>query len=254
MIRRLKGLYMFFMYVLFALGIGLMLILVVPPMALVSMVGRAAAIRYMEAVQRFCMGFWLLLLRAGGLLATDPPEGRPVEGPSVIVANHPGVFDVLVLIRDVPALSVLVKRSLVRTLPLGPILRMTAYVVAPDPEDVATVKESLDDITGQLRAGRRFMLFPEGRRSPKWGLMRFRPGAFKIAQRAGVPIQPVLIRNDPPFLPREDRWYLPPRRCSRIRLEYLDPIPPPPRGGEAAASRALESRYRELLGISVEPA
>jgi len=244
---------MFFMYVLFAVGIGLMLILLVPPMALVALVERGAATRCMEAAQRLSMGFWLLLLRAGGLLATDPPEGRPMEGPSVIVANHPGVFDVLVLIRDIPALSVMVKRSLVRTLPLGPILRMTGYVLTPDPGDAATVKDSLDDIAAQLHAGRRFMIFPEGRRSPKGGLMRFRPGAFKIAQRTEVPIQPVLIRNDPPFLPREDRWYLPPRICSRIRLEYLDPIPPPPRGGEAAASRALEARYRELLGIGAEP-
>jgi 1-acyl-sn-glycerol-3-phosphate acyltransferase len=164
----------------------------------------------------------------------------------VVVANHPGLFDVLFLIRDVPGLTVLVKTSLARKLPLGPVLRDLDYVLVPDHERVGPL-DTAEEALEKIRKGRKVLLFPEGTRSPKGSLRPFRPGAFKIARMTGVPVQPVLIRNVPPFMPKEDSWYLPPRVTSLLELTFWEPLPPPERGEERAFARRLEQRYREAL-------
>jgi 1-acyl-sn-glycerol-3-phosphate acyltransferase len=247
MIRRLKGLYMALMFLLFGIGIVLEL-LVLPLLSFVALL-RGPDPRRMERAHRVLMKLWLWGMQAGRLLAIAPPVGQPVDGPSVIVANHPGLFDVMVLIRDIPNMSVMVKPSLVRSLPLGPIFRMCGYTLAPKSGSTGNAMGSLLEAERHLKNGRRFLLFPEGTRSPKGALLPFNPGAFWIARRAGAPIQPVVIRNAPPFIPHEYRWYLPPRERSRFVVEFLDPIPPPARGHEAAAAAALTARYREILDL-----
>ena len=243
MIRRLKGLYMAFMFALYAFGILLELLLVLPVLFMLERM-RGSNPGRMEAVHRFLMGIWMWLMRVGGLLVVEPPIGRPVDGPSVIVANHPGLFDVIVLVCEIPNMSVLVKRRLTRTLPVGPILRSCGYVLSPVRAHAGAMLASIKEAVEHLQAGRRFQLFPEGTRSPVGGLRTFRRGAFKIAQMAQVPIQPVFIHNAPPFLSHVDRWYLPPRTASHIQLEFLPPLPTPEKGGEAEATCNLEALYR----------
>jgi 1-acyl-sn-glycerol-3-phosphate acyltransferase len=242
LIRRLKGVYMALMFALFAIGIFLNLALVLPVLFVVRLL-RGSSTTRMEATLRFLLGLWLRLLAMGGLLVVEAPIGRPVDGASVIVANHPGLFDVLVLICEIPNMSLLVKRSLSRSLPVGPIIRASGYVLSPDPSHAGTMLRSFREAVGHLQAGRSFQLFPEGTRSPVGGLRTFQRGAVKMAQLAQVPIQPVFIHNTPPFMPHEDPWYLPNRRASRIRLEFLPPLPPPSCGGEAEVTRSLEALF-----------
>jgi 1-acyl-sn-glycerol-3-phosphate acyltransferase len=53
-----------------------------------------------------------------------------------------------------------------------------------------------------VRTGTSLAVFPEGTRTPTGRLQEFRPGAFKIALRAGVPIVPVTIRGTFKLLPK----------------------------------------------------
>jgi len=58
-----------------------------------------------------------LLAERVRLLKARELKGKPFDGSCVVVSNHPGLFDVLFLIRDVPRMSVMVKQSLARKLP-----------------------------------------------------------------------------------------------------------------------------------------
>src|SRR5438046_9017822 len=53
-----------------------------------------------------------------------------------------------------------------------------------------------------VRGGKSLAVFPEGTRTPNGNLQEFKPGAFKIALRAGVPIVPVTIRGTFKLLPK----------------------------------------------------
>ncbi|MFH1138935.1 MAG: lysophospholipid acyltransferase family protein, partial [Pseudomonadota bacterium] len=208
-IRSAKGAGMFAMFVLFGSGILFTLVCILPPVWTLNRVFGYKPSRY-QKIQRGLFGVWLWLMGALGLLRSAPSSGRPCSGPAVVVGNHPGLFDVLFLIRDIPDLTVLVKNVLARRLPIGPLLRAAGFVLSPDMVHVSPL-ESLGKAMENLRAGYKFQLFPEGTRSPRGGLRPFNAGAFKMASRIKVPLQPVIIRNDPPFLPKGAKWFYPPR-------------------------------------------
>lgn len=245
-IRILKGISMGAMYGGFMAGMLVVLLVMVPANWLLNRL--LAKGRRIEGWVRVGFRSWLRTLGYLGLVRQLPSRGAPYGGPCVIVCNHPGLFDVLFLITEIPRLCVLVKPSLPRVLPLTPILRSLGYVLAPDYAQVDPL-ESARGAMDEIRAGNKLQLFPEGTRSPERGLRPFRPGAFKIARMTGVPVQPVLIRNDPPFLPKEDKWYYPRKETCLVQLEFWQPLPPPLKGQERAMSRELEMRYRKALGI-----
>ena len=246
-IRSAKGAGMFLMFSLFGAGILLALILVYPLVGLLNRFLGPDPSRY-QNIQRFLFRIWLWLMSLLGLLRADPPLGRPCPGPAVVVGNHPGLFDVLFLIRDIPDLTVLVKNTLTRFLPIGPLLQAAGFVLSPDLVRISPL-ESLGKAMDNIRSGYKFQLFPEGTRSPKGGMLHFNAGAFKIASRTKVPLQPVIIRNHPPFLPKGDKWYYPPRETSIIQLDFWEPIPPPQEGREREAARELEQQIRDALGL-----
>ncbi len=244
-VRLAKGMAMGFMFLSFGLGILVFLFGVIPlARALNRLAGDEPRV---ERAARRGFGWWLGFMGVLGLVRSRPARGEMHPGPCVVVANHPGLFDVLFLVRDIPALTVLVKTSLARKLPLGPVLRDLEYVLVPDRDRVSPL-DTAEEALAKIRKGRKVLLFPEGTRSPKGSLRPFRAGAFKIARMTGVPVQPVLIRNVPPFLPKEDPWFLPHRRASCLEIRFWEPLPPPERGEEGAFARRLERRYREALG------
>lgn len=235
------------MFALFFLGILFELFVALPVIWTINRIKGFKPYR-MQWIRRKLVAFWMMGMGILGLLRVDPPLGKPCQGPAVVVCNHPGLFDVMLLIRDIPRLTVLVKYALGRQLPLDSVFKASGYVYSPDMVRVSPL-ESIGAAIENVKAGYKFQLFPEGTRSPKGGLRKFSAGAFRIASRTGVPIQPILIKNDPPFLSKEDKWHLPPRKASRIRLEYWEPLPPPEEGGEREMARQLEERFRRALGL-----
>jgi 1-acyl-sn-glycerol-3-phosphate acyltransferase len=61
---------------------------------------------------------------------------------------------------------------------------------------------SLRRVVEGVRHGKSLAIFPEGTRTPDGRLQALKPGAFKIALRAGVPIVPVTIRGTFKLLPK----------------------------------------------------
>ena len=247
MVRLTKGVLMGVLYGIFFLGILCELFLFLPCIWIINRLLGQQPYR-MQWALRALITLWLWFLRACRLLVSMPSKGKPVEGPCVVVSNHPGRFDVLFLIRDIPRMSVMVKRALAKNLPLGPLFRSAGYVLSPDYEHGSPL-QSLDEATEKIRKGYKFMVFPEATRSPKGSLGRFSAGPFMLAGRSNVPVQPVFIRNQPPFLPKEDKWYFPPFLASTIQLEYWEPLDPPRAGAEREFAKELEARYREALRL-----
>jgi len=249
-LRGMKGLLMLGLFGLFLLGIFFELLITLPVLWVLNRIRGPQHYR-MQWTIRILVSLWLFLLRGCGLLKVRELKGKPFDGPCVIVSNHPGLFDVLFLIRDIPRMSVMVKQSLARKLPLGPVFRSAGYVLSPDFEQRGPF-QSLDEAVEKIDMGYKFMIFPEATRSPKGDLGRFNAGPFMLARLSNVPLQPLFVRNDPPFLPKEDKWYFPPSRISNLEIEFWEPIAPPRAGQEREFARDLEARYRKALGLTSE--
>lgn len=249
-VRTTKGVLMGVLYGVFFLGILCQLILFLPGISILNRLFGKQPYR-MQWALRILLNLWLRFLWACRLLVSMPAKGKPLEGPCVVVSNHPGLFDVLFLIREIPHMCVMVKRILAKRLPLSPLFQSAGYVLSPDYERMSPL-QSLDEATEKIKKGYKFMVFPEATRSPKGVLGRFSSGPFMLARLANVPVQPVVIRNNPPFLPKEDKWYFPPFHASTIGLEYWEPLAPPKAGREREFAKELEARYREALSLRRE--
>jgi len=248
MVRVAKGLLMGGLFGVFLAGIFFELLIVVP---IIWALNRFLGFKpyRMQWTVRMLIGIWLFLMRTLRLLTATAGKGKPFEGPAVIVSNHPGLFDVLFLIRDLQHMCVMVKRVLAEKLPLGPVFRAAGYVLSPDLEERGPL-QCLDEAMEKIHLGYKFMIFPEATRSPKGGLGLFSPGAFRLARLAGVPVQPLLIRNVPAFLPKEEKWYFPSSGVSTVEIEFWEPMVAPPVGQEREFARELEIRYRKALGLA----
>lgn len=143
---------------------------------------------------------------------------RLQPGGTLIVANHPTLIDVVLLLARMPQCDCVVKRAAWRNPALAGIVRAAGYV--PNDDGVAMI----DACVERLRAGRTLLLFPEGSRSPDEGFRRFERGAAHVAIRAGRPLLPVFIDCQPPSLKKGQAWYALPNALMRFRLQAGEPI------------------------------
>lgn len=178
-------------------------------------------------------------------LPPDFPAGRPY----VLVANHPSLIDVLLLLTMLPGLTSLVKSSWFRSWLIRPVLRHGGHIAGPEPralgeaDDAGPDSPVLDRMVAHLRAGHPLLVFPEGSRSHERGLRRFRRGAIEAALRAGVPIVPAFISVAPPMLMKHQPWHEVPPSGGRFTVEFFPVI--------ETAGRQLDGRVlgRELKAM-----
>lgn len=157
-------------------------------------------------------------------------------GACVIVANHPTLLDVVLLVALLPQADCVIKASAWRNPYFRRIVRAAGYVPNSDgPELLAAC-------VARIQNGRRLLLFPEGTRSPRdGGIAGFHRGAARIALASGCDIVPVVIRCDPPTLGKGERWFHVPDRVISLTVEVETAVRPLRRPGETARG-ALASR------------
>jgi len=132
----------------------------------------------------------------------------------IFVANHPSLIDVVAIMSCIPNCNCIVKQSLLKHVFFGNIVRAAGYIV----NDRAI--QLMRDCEKNFQAGRSLIVFPEGTRSPAYGLRTFKRGAAQIALRTGVPIVLVIITCDPPILSKGQPWYKVPERSLRFKLHF----------------------------------
>ena len=142
--------------------------------------------------------------------------------PAVIVANHLSLLDILVLFRLHSHFKWVSKQENFRVPFIGWNMTLCGYIPLRrgTPTSVFAMMRMCNDV---LAGGSSIVMFPEGTRSSTGRLRSFKPGAFEIAKRAGVPIQPIVLRGTGDALPK--RGFVLQGRHP-ISIEVLDPIPP----------------------------
>lgn len=145
-------------------------------------------------------------------------EYIPPVGPLVLVPNHVSFMDpVLINIPIHRPLHFMTLEPFFRMRGFGALIRWCrAFPVREDEADRQAVRTAIRI----LRAGEPLVIFPEGGRSRDGRLLPFRPGAFRIALHAEVPVVPVTIAGAFEAWPAQRR--LP--RPGRITITYHAPI------------------------------
>lgn len=172
------------------------------------------------------------------------PEGIAPNDAFVLICNHPTFVDMVLLLGSFPHMTCVTHGRWSRHWALGRLLRSTTYLPGPGsgrPES----EDMLGAMVDHLRKGHSLLVFPEGQRSRVDRLRRFRRGAVAAATAAEVPILPLYLSVDPPYLTKDVPLWAPPTPAPHFSFEWFDVIRPGEHGTDATViHRDLEARYR----------
>ena len=147
-------------------------------------------------------------------------ENIPTDQSFMFFPNHQGLFDVLSIIEasDVP-FSVVAKIE-VKDIPFLKQVFAIMQAKFMDRSDVRQSMKVIMAVTEEVKAGRNYLIFPEGTRSKNGNKVgEFKGGSFKSAMNAKCPIVPVAMLNS--FLPFDANRINP----VTVQVHFLKPIP-----------------------------
>ena len=205
-------------FVVFGIG-ALILTLVVFPIARVCSPDQdTTTLRVRRAIGWTFRLFVRLMERLGLLQTSVNGDTRLDQGGILVIANHPTLIDVVLLLSATPTCECVVKSALWRNPILGGVMRIADYMKNDSPEGMIT------ECVSRLQRGRSLVIFPEGTRSPPGTTNPFKRGAAHIALQSDCPVVLVQIECDPPALYKGQKWYLLPREKIRIAVNVGKPF------------------------------
>lgn len=200
--------------------------------------------RHAQRIVHVTFRLWVAFATALGLLRVrwKGIERLQVPPACVVVANHPTLIDIVLLISRMPQADCVVKGAAWSNAFLAWVVRPAGYIRNDGGPAL------VDACASRVRRGRWLVLFPEGTRSPARRLGPFHRGAAHVALRSGVPVLPVMISCDPPTLMKGQKWYDVPQRMIEFTVEVRPPLVTPPTSveGHALEARRLTDTMREL--------
>ncbi len=215
-------------------GGGLILAVTVFPLIASIQRNRARRVRATQIVIHRSFKFFVAMLEMLGIIKLDVTGVEVLRdgGGRLVIANHPTLLDVVILMSLIPRAQCIVKAELWRNRCLGGVVRWAGYI-RNDLEPEAL----LGACRQAMAEGRDLIIFPEGTRSRPGEELQFRRGFANIALLAEAEIQLVTIDCRPIMLSKGDPWWKIPPRRSHFRVTA---------GERLDAANPLEYQYRSL--------
>jgi 1-acyl-sn-glycerol-3-phosphate acyltransferase len=191
-----------FSFFIFGLSTLILGIIVFPVMCLVFHPRE----RFKKYGRRFVSGFFrffVSLMHFIGIvnLETDNRENYRHLSSKIIVANHPSILDVVMLISLIPNADCIVNTDLNRNFIVKGVVRQIYILNSLDLDDI------LQACAESLKQGNCLIIFPEGTRTPRYGKAILKKGAARVSLYSGCNILPVHIGGTDKYgLGKKDPW------------------------------------------------
>ena len=175
-------------------------------------------------VERFCRwlvrhswAFFIFFTEIVGYLRVDYKglSKIPNEG-AIIVANHPSLLDVVLIISRVPNINCIVKASLHQNIFLGFAIKACNYI--PNSENEVLLNRSIES----LKKGENILVFPEGTRTKEEII--FHKAASHIAIKGAKILVPIFIKMTPRSLKKGQSWYKTPNQTISYEISVKEPL------------------------------
>lgn len=156
-----------------------------------------------------------------GILQLEVVNAERLKGSQskIVIANHPSLIDVVVLISMIDNADCVVKSGLWKNPFIRGVVRNTGYINnEEDPE------KFMYDCKNTFQEGNNLIVFPEGTRTTENKALKFRRGPANIAIRSQVDILPICLYVTPTTLTKELAWYQIPEKRFTFRLEVMEDI------------------------------
>jgi 1-acyl-sn-glycerol-3-phosphate acyltransferase len=243
-------------FALFGLG-GLLLSITVFPLLHLVPLGRQWRTRQARALIHHSFRLFVWFMQFCGVLRVTLSGTEKLQDlqSCLVIANHPTLIDVVILISLIRNCDCVVKQGLWRNPFLLGVVSAANYISNSDSDRL------IDACADVLSEGGTLIVFPEGTRSVPGAPLKFRRGAANMAVRSRCDVVPVSIRCTPPSLMKGQRWYQVPRHsrvCISVSIGERFAVAPVIADADnpTVAARRLnsyfETYYSKLTGIGNE--
>jgi len=158
----------------------------------------------------------------------------------LVMANHPSLIDVVVLISLIPNADCVVKTHLFNNVFLRGVVSNTGYISNADPTGL------LNDCEASLKAGNNLIIFPQGTRTKPDESLRFQRGAANIAIRCQAKVTSVMLKVIPSTLTKNVPWYRIPQTKAHFSAMVVDHSPTLPVNNVLQTSKDVRQYNRDL--------
>jgi len=190
-----------FSFFIFGTNAVILGILILPLMRLVL----HPKTRFQKYGRRFISLFFrlfVLIMTVLGAVKLKPDNRKNYRNLSsrIIVANHPSLLDVVMLISLIPNADCIVNAYLKQHILTAVVKQL--YIINSD--DLDSV---LHSCTESLKQGNCLLIFPEGTRTPRTGKVILKKGAARLSLLSGFNILPIHIGGTDKYgLGKKDPW------------------------------------------------
>ena len=146
-------------------------------------------------------------------------ENIPKEDGFLLYGNHQGLFDIVAIAATCPNPLAAVMKKELKGVPFVEQIRLCTNSFLMDREDLRQSMTVNNNVIKEVKAGRNYLIFPEGTRSRKGNeLLEFHNGSFKCALKTKAPVLPVAFINS--FKVMDEKGCKP----VNVQIHYLKPI------------------------------
>lgn len=201
MIKIIRSIFCIFCFMVFGLG-GLLVGSAVFPIILLVYKSEKQRKIFVNTIHITWRAFvWLMCaLRLISIKCIDCDKLKHLQG-TIIIANHPSLIDVVILVSKIPNSVCVVKESLFQNIFMRKVIRKIYLSNTMSPDEFITRGTEI------LAKGYNIVIFPEGTRTIPNKPIRLHRGFAHLQMATGADILPVKITNAPPVLGKTQKWW-----------------------------------------------
>lgn len=161
-----------------------------------------------------------LTFSSGVRIKVSGIENIPKAKPLMLVSNHQGVPDILLLLAYLPIpFRFIIKMELFKIPLFGWYLKRAGYL-SVDRKSLINAHRMVEKMVEISKTGESILIFPEGTRTKSGEIAKFKRGSLVAALKSGAPVIPIAISGSFDILPR-GTWIINPQP---VRLSVGKPI------------------------------
>lgn len=207
-------------FTLFGFG-GLVLSIIVIPLQKLLITNIAERKRVARKTVHYTFKFFIGFMAFVGIFKFDLAQAEQLKklNGHLVLANHPSLIDVVVLISILPNADCVVKTHLFNNVFLRGVVSNTGYISNAEPDGL------IQDCQASLNAGNNLIIFPQGTRTKPEEPLKFQRGAANIAIRCQAKVTSVLLKVVPTTLTKNTPWYKVPASKAHFSAMIVESTP-----------------------------
>ncbi len=203
------------------LFVGLFLILSIPLLIAEAIAGKFnVQAKYASSMKVIRWAFKVVLWICGTKIEVYGEENMPTDRSVLYVGNHRSIFDILLFYSITKSATGIISKKEVGKVPLLRDWMNSIGCLFLDRKDIKAGLKMVLEAIERVKAGLSILIFPEGTRNKGEGLLPFKGGSFKIAEKSGCDIIPFAIINSEAIFEAHKPWI----RKAHVAIIVGEPI------------------------------